>query len=137
MLQATLAGLIVAILGIGVWEPLAVGLDLLGQVAIPLMLFALGVRMTNIDLKDWRIGAASAIVCPASGLAVALLVAPWLSLEGLQWQQLLVFSVLPPAVLNYMLAEQFNQTPAAVASIVLLGNVASVLTIPAVLVFVI
>lgn len=137
MLQATLAGLLVALLGVSVWKPLAVALDLLGQVAIPLMLFALGVRMTHIDLKDWRIGTASAIVCPASGLAVALLVAPWLGLDGLQWQQLMVFSVLPPAVLNYMLAEQFNQSPEAVASIVLLGNLASVLSIPAVLVFVI
>lgn len=137
MLQATLAGLIVALLGLSVWEPLAVALDLLGQVAIPLMLFALGVRMTSIDLKDWQIGVAAAVFCPASGLAVALLVAPWLSLEGLQWQQLLVFSVLPPAVLNYMLAEKFNASPEAVASIVLLGNLASVLTIPAVLIFVI
>ena len=34
MLQATLAGLVVAVFGIGVWKPLAVALDLLGQVAI-------------------------------------------------------------------------------------------------------
>jgi hypothetical protein len=76
-------------------------------------------------------------VCPVSGLAVALLIAPCLSLEGVQWQQLLVFSVLPPAVLNYMLAEKFNISPQAVASMVLLGNLASMVTIPVMLVFLI
>jgi hypothetical protein len=137
ILQATLAGLFVALLGAHVWKPLAVALDLLGQVAIPLMLFALGVRMTDIDLKNWRIGITAAMVCPASGLAVALLVTPWLKLEGMQWQQLLVFSMLPPAVLNYMLAEKFNASPEVVASIVLLGNLASIVTIPAMLIFLI
>ena len=93
--------------------------------------------MTDIDLNNWRIGITAAFVCPASGLAVALLVAPWLHLEGMQWQQLLVFSMLPPAVLNYMLAEKFNVSPEVVASIVLLGNLASIVTIPAMLLFLI
>jgi len=136
MLQATLAGLVVAVFDFGVWKPLAVALDLLGQVAIPLMLFALGVRMTHITLKDWRIGMASAVVCPLSGLALAMIAGPLLGLEGLQWHQLLVFGVLPPAVLNYMLADRFNASPDVVASIVLLGNLASVVTVPLVLVYV-
>lgn len=133
MLQATLAGLAVAQLGVTVWEPLAVALDLLGQVAIPLMLFALGVRMTRINLRDWRIGLVGALLCPASGIAVALLAGPALGVSEQQYGQLLVFGALPPAVLNFMLAEKFGESPEAVASIVLLGNLASVLTIPAVL----
>lgn len=136
MLQATLLGLAVALLGVTVWKPLAVALNLLGQVAIPLMLFALGVRMTRINLRDWRIGLAGAVICPASGITVVLLIAPWLNVTGQQYDQLLVFSVLPPAVLNFMLAEKFGESPEAVASIVLLGNLASVVTIPAVLIWV-
>ena len=136
MLQATLAGLVVAVFDISVWGPLAVALDLLGQVAIPLMLFALGVRMTHISLKDWRIGMVSAVVCPLSGLALAMIAGPLLGLEGLQWHQLLVFGALPPAVLNYMLADRFNASPDVVASIVLLGNLASVVTVPLVLIYI-
>jgi predicted permease len=41
-----------------------------------------------------------------------------------------VFSVLPPAVLNFMVAEQYNQEPGKVASIVLIGNAASVVFVP-------
>ncbi|MCP5159223.1 MAG: AEC family transporter [Gammaproteobacteria bacterium] len=136
MLQATLVGLVVALLDITVWKPLAVALDLLGQVAIPLMLFALGVRMTRIDFQDWRIGLAGAVICPVSGIAIALLVAPFLEMTDQQYAQLLVFSVLPPAVLNFMLAEKFGESPEAVASIVLMGNLASVVTLPAVLAWV-
>lgn len=32
------------------------GIEMLSQVAIPLMLVALGVRLTEVDLTHWRIG---------------------------------------------------------------------------------
>jgi len=44
-----------------------------------------------------------------------------------------VFSALPPAVLNLLVAERFNQQPQKVASIVLIANFASILAIPLVL----
>ena len=44
--------------------------------------------------------------------------------------------VLPPAVINFIVAEQFGQEPQRVASIVLLGNLASVVVIPITLLFV-
>jgi predicted permease len=137
MLVATLAGLGVAVLDIPVPGPLHQAIDLVGQIAIPLMLFALGVRMTGIDLSDWRIGLAGAVVCPLSGLAMAGLVLLVLPLSGLQAAQLLVFAALPPAVLNFMLAERYEVAPRQVAAIVLLGNLASLVTIPAVLWFVV
>ena len=43
---------------------------------------------------------------------------------------LIIFGSLPPAVLNFMVAEQFRQEPAKVASIVLIGNVLSVIFVP-------
>ena len=135
MLQATLAGLLVAVIDLSVWAPLALALDMLGEVAIPLMLFALGVRMTQIDLKDWRIGSVGAVVCPVTGVLLAVVFGRLLGIEGQAFAQLVAFGALPPAVLNYMLAERFGESPAAVASIVLLGNLASIVTIPAVLVF--
>ena len=43
---------------------------------------------------------------------------------------LLVFGALPPAVLNYMFAERYNQEPEKVASMVLLGNLMAVIFLP-------
>lgn len=136
MLLATLAGLLVAVLSIRVPGPLYQAIDLVGQVAIPLMLFALGVRMTGVDLSDWRIGLAGALVGPAAGMLVAGGILLLVELPPLQAAQLLVFAALPPAVLNFMLAERYGIAPRQVAAIVLLGNLASLAILPAVLYFV-
>ena len=106
---------------------------MLGGVAIPLMLFALGVRMLDIDFGDWRTGLLGAVVCPASGLILAWPLVLLLELQGLQAASLWVFAALPPAVLNYLLAEQYQQEPHKVASLVLIGNLGSLVVMPMVL----
>ena len=136
MLVATCAAIFVSLMQWQVPQLLAVPIKMLGQISIPLMLFALGVRLIHIDWKDWKIGLIGAIVSPLSGLAIAIPVGYLLQLTPLQYSMLIVFGALPPAVLNYMVAERFNQQPRQVASIVMLGNMASVLTIPLVLAFV-
>jgi predicted permease len=116
--------------------PIATFIEMLGQISIPLMLFALGVRMTSVDLTHWKVGMWGAILCPLSGLAIALAIRPLLNLDDTQLAYLLLFSVLPPAVLNYMIAERYQQEPHQVASIVLLGNIASLAVIPVTLYFI-
>lgn len=136
VVQATILGFIFSFMGWSLPEPIAIPMDMLGQISIPLMLFTLGVRLLSVDLSDWRIGLTGAILCPLSGLLMAWLSSMIWEFDSQQWAILLVFSALPPAVLNYMVAEQYAQEPARVASIVLLGNFASVLTLPVVLSFV-
>jgi hypothetical protein len=133
MLAATLAGLLVAAFNVPVPLPLREAIDLLGQIAIPLMLFALGVRMTGVDLTDWRIGLTGALVGPLAGLLIAVGVVSVMPLPEIQIAQLLVFAALPPAVLNFMLAERYGIAPRQVAAIVLIGNIASLAILPAVL----
>lgn len=111
-------------------------IEMLGQIAIPLMLFALGVRLTSVDLKDWQIGLAGAFLCPLTGVVTALSITRFIELHGEQLSLLIVFGALPPAVLNFMLAEKYQQEPGKVASIVMLGHLASVAIIPVTLAFV-
>ena len=68
---ASLAGLAVNLSGLHLPGWLLEALDMLGGVSIPLMLFALGVRMLDVDFSDWRMGVLGAVACPASGLALA------------------------------------------------------------------
>ncbi len=133
MILATIFGLSVAIAGIELPEFLRSPIHMLGQVSIPLLLFSLGVRMISIDLKDWRIGTVAALVCPLSGLVIAIPFLLFLPLPGEQASILLLFAALPPAVINFLVAERFNQEPQKVASIVLIANFASILVIPTVL----
>ena len=90
----------------------------------------------RLPAVGWRMGVVGAIVCPLSGILIALGMGSLLGLDDAQFAMLVVFGALPPAVLNYMLAERFNQEPGQVASIVMIGTLASMLVIPAVLVFV-
>ena len=136
MVIATVGGISFGIFAIDFSETVRLPVHMLGQIAIPLMLFSLGARLTEIDFKDWKIGVVSALVCPLSGLLIAMLILPIVSLPTEQIPILLLFSILPPAVLNYIVAEQFNQQPPLVASIVLIGNLSSLVTIPIILWFI-
>ncbi len=136
MILATIAGLVWSGFGLELPPTLRTFIDMLGQIAIPLMLFALGVRMLSVDFSHWRSGVLGALLCPASGLLMALAAQQLLQLEQTQLAYLILFGALPPAVLNYMVAERYNQEPQQVASIVLLGNIGSLLIIPATLAFI-
>ena len=48
----------------------------------------------------------------------------------MQFSVFILFGALPPAVLNFMVAERYNQEPAKVASMVLISNMASAIVIP-------
>lgn len=135
MIIATIAGVAWSYTDWILPAPLRTFVDMLGQIAIPLMLFALGVRMTSIDFTHWKIGVWGAILAPVTGLAIALSLQPFFQLEAQHFAYLLLFAALPPAVLNYMVSERYNQEPHLVAAIVLIGNVGSLLFIPVVLAF--
>ncbi|MDV2858617.1 MULTISPECIES: AEC family transporter [Oceanimonas] len=106
--------------------------DLLGQMAVPLMLFALGVRLSAGEVGNLGPAFKLNLLYLLAGAASVALVAWWLPLTN-DWLKLLALSVmLPPAVLNYLLCEQYRCQPDKMASIVLLGNVMSVAVIPVV-----
>jgi len=136
MVIATILGIGFSIFNIHIAETIRLPVHMLGQIAIPLMLFSLGARLTDIDFNDWKIGVISALVCPLSGLLIALSIIPLFSLPAEQIPILLLFSILPPAVLNYLVAEQFDQQPQLVAAMVLMGNLSSLITIPLILWFI-
>ncbi|MCS2610955.1 AEC family transporter [Halomonas dongshanensis] len=130
IVAASLTGLGVNVTGIPLPGWLVEAMHMLGGVCIPLMLFALGVRLLEIDFKEWRTGLLGALLCPLSGLVIALPLLWWLPLDTLQSAVLLVFAALPPAVLNYLVAEQYKLSPHRVASLVLIGNVGSLVVMP-------
>jgi hypothetical protein len=136
ILIATLAGLSINIIDFELWLPITRMIDLLGQAAIPLLLFTLGTRLIGINFGDWKLGVLGSFLCPLLGLIVALAAVQFIELEHLHYQQLILFSVLPPAVLNHMMAEKYQQQPETVASIVMIGNIGSLIVLPIALYYV-
>ena len=115
------------------WRPpdmLFTGMRMMGEAMLPLMLFALGVRLTLLRREDVPRGLLGAFARPLIGLAVALPLAFALELEGNARAQLILFSALPPAVMQFLLAERYRQEPERVAAMILLGNALAVVFVP-------
>jgi hypothetical protein len=130
MVVATFVGFAFALLHPPMPDWLMLAIKLTGDAMIPLMLISLGVRLADVTWSSWRLGVLGGLVCPLTGIAMAALLSPVLGLDHSQQGLLILFGCLPPAVLNFMVAEQFNQEPGKVASIVLIGNMMSVLFVP-------
>jgi predicted permease len=127
---ATFAGLAVGVAGVQVWPPLMVAIKMLGDISIPLMLFALGVRLHDSRISSIGLGVYAAVARPLAGMALAWGVMQVVPLAPDEQALMLVFGALPPAVLNYIFAERYQQEPDKVASMVLLGNLAALLFLP-------
>jgi len=130
MVVSTFVGFLCAVFHPTLPEWLTTAIRMTGDAMIPLMLVSLGVRMASETWGGWNTGIIGALVCPLTGIGMAALLAPLLGLTPMQQGLLVLFGCLPPAVLNFMVAEQYNQEPAKVASIVLIGNAASIVFVP-------
>lgn len=133
ILLATLLGVLMSVFGVDLPEWLVTGLTLLGDVAVPLMLFSLGVRLVDLDVHGWRIGVLGALAAPLFGLVSAALGLLLFNLPETQEKMIWLYAALPPAVMNFILAERYQQQPAKMAAIVLFANAGSLVIIPAVL----
>jgi malate permease and related proteins len=127
---AMMVGLTVSFLHLEVWPPLLTGARMLGEISVPLLLFSLGVRLANADLRAWRVGVLGAVARPVIGLALAFALIRLLGVAGQERALLIVFGALPPAVLNFVFAESYRREPDKVASIVAIGNVAALVFVP-------
>lgn len=133
---AAVIGVLLAPYNASVPQFFKTAMDLLGQIAVPLMLFSLGVRMSQDRISTFGLAIKINLIYLLTGVITIPLLFIFLPLTP-EWKQLLVIVlILPPAVLNYLLAEQYGVAPRTVASIVFLGNLMSIFTIPAAVWFV-
>lgn len=130
---ATVSGLVVNFTQTAIPEFIIQPISMLGQIVIPMMLFSLGVRMLDVEKSHLRSGLVGAVVRPATGLTAAMMALAIVPLGEFQAGLLILFAALPPAVLNFLFAEQYRQAPSLVASLVLVGNLTSVGVLGAVL----
>lgn len=129
IILAVIAGLIFNLSQLSLPKFVDTPIEMMGQVAIPLMLFSLGVRLTRVNFSDIKIGLTMAIFCPVVGVSMAYLITYLVPLSPLHANILILFGALPPAVVNYMLSEQYDCEPDQVASMVMIGNLVSVVTL--------
>jgi len=72
IMLATISGFAVALTSFQLPESVHLPIDMLGQICIPFMLFTLEIRLTSIEFDDWKVGVIGAILCPISGILMAI-----------------------------------------------------------------
>lgn len=110
-------------------------LDLAGQIAIPMMLLTLGVSIARLRAGDIGRAALVSVVKYVVCGAVALGIARGFDLSELATGALILQLVMPVAVTNYMVAARYQRDPDAVAGLVVVSTVLSLVGIPAALAF--
>lgn len=112
-------------------------LDLIGQIAIPVMLITLGVAVARLETK--AIGQASIlaviklVVCVGAAWAAAV----YFELDPIAAGVLILQVATPVAVTSYLLAEKYGADAKPVAGLVVVSTLLSVITLPLILSFVI
>ena len=135
MIWATVMGAALGLTNTHLPDSVHTPMKMIGDCTIPVMLLSLGVRMLDVKREDFSSSLLGAAICPLTGLFIAGLLAHWLPMTKEQVGLVFLFGSLPPAVLNFLVADYYQQEPEKVASIVLVGNIASVIFIPLGLLF--
>jgi len=112
-------------------------LELIGQMAIPIMLITLGVAVARLEIKRFGQAIMLAILKVAVCVAIAYGAAEWFALVPTAAAVLIVQVATPVAVTSYMLAEKYGADAQPVAGLVVVSTLLSVITLPLILSFVI
>ena len=112
-------------------------LDLLGQIAIPVMLITLGVAVARLETKAIGQAVVLAILKVVICVAAAWGAAVTFALEPVAAGVLIVQVATPVAVTSYLLAEKYGADAKPVAGLVVVSTLFSVITLPLILSFVI
>ena len=130
LVWATMLGVAFSQLGLSLPDWLGTPLAMVGSVLVPMMLLSLGARLSTSAISDGRVGLVSAVLAVAIRLPVGLAVLQLMPLQGIERGALLLFACLPPAVFNCLLADRFQVQPNRVASVVIVGHLASLAWLP-------
>ena len=112
-------------------------LQLIGQMAIPIMLITLGVAVARLETKAMTqaiwLSVVKVVICVAAAWAAAT----WFGLDPVAAAVLIVQVATPVAVTSYLLAEKYGADAQPVAGLVVASTVLSVAYLPLILAFVI
>lgn len=112
-------------------------LELIGQMAIPIMLITLGVAVARLEVKAMGQAVALSVIKAVLCAGVGFVVADWFELSPVASAILILQLATPVAVTSYLIAEKYGADAQPVAGLVVASTLLSVITLPLILSFVI
>lgn len=137
LVAATLLGALFLWQGWETPEFLTNAIELIGQMAIPMMLITLGVAVARLETKAMTRAAILSVVKVILCVGAAWAAATWFNLDPVAAAVLIVQVATPVAVTSYLLAEKYGADAQPVAGLVVASTLLSVVALPIILAFVI
>ncbi len=130
IIYAAVAGL--AIVNLQLSTPLWLDntLELLADIAIPLMLLALGHALGSFRIERAAVSAMIAALRLALGFGIGMAVVWLLELEGTMRGVVIIQAAMPVAVFNFLLAARYARHPEDVAGSIVISTLISFLLLP-------
>lgn len=136
LIYAVIGGLICSVAGLQFPRFLITPVEMLADVAIPLMILNLGVQLKSLRISDLRHALVGVSIRMGGGLLLAASFVLIFGVAGVSRNVIFLDALMPPAVFNVILAQKYDADPDAVASMIVLGTLLSVATTPLFLMFV-
>lgn len=103
---------------------------ILGSMTVPVMLVLLGGALARLQVKDLRTSVSLALVRSVIGISSGVVVILALGLTGVEAASLFLLSSMPAALVTYVFAEHYGQSPERVAGLVVSSTVFTFAILP-------
>lgn len=130
VLYAALAAVAMAFSGLRLPAVFRESLSILGNLAIPLMLLALGVSLAGLTVRNLRLSLLLSFFKTGMGVLVGVALAWLLDLRGVARDVFLLQNIMPVAVFNFLLAKHCNGEAGKVAGLVMVSSLCGLVAIP-------
>ncbi|MEM7599200.1 MAG: AEC family transporter [Pseudomonadota bacterium] len=133
LVPATLLGALFLVMDWQTPRFLTNALELIAQMAIPIMLITLGVAVARLSIGAFGKPLVLAVLKVVISAGCATAAGLWFGLGPVAFGVLVLQVATPVAVTSYMLAEKYGADAEAVAGLVVVSTLMSVLTLPVIL----
>ncbi len=104
--------------------------DVMGGFAIPLMMITLGVSLARFRLTLWPKTLFFSVLRVVGGAAIGVLVCRWLNITGNEAVVITLQMAMPMAVMNYVIALEYDRKADEVAAMVLMSTLVGFAFLP-------
>ncbi len=130
LIYSVLLVLLIAATDLQVPEIIRTTTEMLGGMMIPAMLILLGTSLATLKVSDLRPAVAVAIGRLLTGIAAGLAVNYILGFSGAVAGIVFLMAVMPSAIVTYVFAERYGQSPTQVAGAVVMSTVLTFCLLP-------
>ncbi|MBW2989456.1 AEC family transporter [Candidatus Woesearchaeota archaeon] len=110
-------------------------IETIGMITVPLALLILGYKLTEIRVSSAKTAFLAASFKIIIGFLAALLIVNLFSITGLARNIIILLAAMPSPVMSMVLCQKYSRNPELVASVVFIGTLMSIISIPLVLLF--